>query len=83
MNNKPRRRVKITIRLQADSWVAAGEELENIGYRIAVAGHNNEKCLDVTAGGVSAGYTIDADEDEAITHESYFSAVEKWIHEQQ
>lgn len=42
-----------------------------------------QKLLDkLFDGGVSAGYTIDADEDETITHESYFSAVEKWIHEQ-
>jgi hypothetical protein len=81
MSDKPRRRVRITIKLQADSWVDAGEELESIGYRLSCAGYNNEKCLSVTVGGASAGYTIDADEDETITHESYFSAVEKLIHE--
>lgn len=81
MNDKPRRRVKVTIELQADSWRAAEDELEGIGYRLAVARHHNEKRLSVTVGGVSAGYTIDADEDETITHESYIVALQEAIRE--
>lgn len=74
----PRRRIKITLTLGADSWDEAVRALHGIEHRLAEAQDREEPKIAVTSGGYGSGYHLEADEDPTIDHDSYFEAVEAY-----
>ena len=74
---KPRRRVKIELRMGADSWKDAADTLECIATEIRLGKHCNGPII---SGGYTTGYAWEADEDESITHDSYQAASHAYIH---
>lgn len=74
---KPRRRIKLTLELGADSWRDAEIALEHIAYRIREADHLGQPEVQVVSGGGSSGYQLHADEDPDITHDSYFKQLKE------
>lgn len=72
---KPRRRVVIDLKLHADSWSAAIDELDEIKLRLGMARDYGSHPIILTSGGYNTGYTLNADEDATITHASYMAAI--------
>lgn len=64
----PRRRVKTTIKIQADSWEDMRGALRCIQTDLAISGGSFSNSV---AEGYSFGWIITSDEDETITHESW------------
>lgn len=68
----PRRRVVLTLTLGADTREDAIRALHVLANDADLDGLPAER----SSGGASSGYVLAVDEDETITHESYFEAVE-------
>lgn len=79
----PRRRVRLRLDLGADSWDEAVRSLEGITLRVAEADARREASIDCTSGSPGAGFRLTGDEDAAVTHESYFEAVDVWLAERE
>jgi metallophosphoesterase superfamily enzyme len=79
----PRRRVVVTIELGADSWLAAGDVLDDVIRRLWEAAENGEATVDMVAGGRSAGVIVKGNEDATITHATYMAELERWKQETQ
>jgi hypothetical protein len=66
-----RRRVQCELKIEADSMAALVETIDDISRRIGMD--------DLSPSGFSAGYNSSyryrLDEDESITHDSYFAAI--------
>lgn len=75
--SNPRRRIKVTINLQADSWKEAAHTLDEIQFSFLEAHEKNLPFITSVSGGSRSGWTIDGNQDETITHESYFETIKK------
>jgi hypothetical protein len=73
---KPRRRIEATFEISADSWKGLTSRLHNLIYELD-GGHWSGN------GGISAGWessmTVNFDEDESITHESWEQSLTEWL----
>ena len=78
-DDAPRRRVVCKIKLGADSWQEAAAALDDIAFRLHEAKEKIEGQVSVSSGGPSSGWTLEADENRWITHESYITEVETWL----
>lgn len=74
-NPRPRRRVVVTLDLGADSWDEVASALDQIAFEVAAGKMRGSAC----SGGPSSGYTWSANEDESVTHETYFEALDKYL----
>lgn len=74
-----RRRVRFNLKLEADSWDECWKALDHIATEVA---RGNLRGPNAASGGPASGYTLTADEDESITHESYFEALEAHLAKQ-
>lgn len=72
----PRRRVRFNLRLQADSWDDVSKALLDLSTEVALG---NWRGPNGASGGPGAGYTIESDEDETVTHDSYFEALNEYL----
>lgn len=79
MDSSPQRRIVCKIELGADSWQEAAAALDSIAFRLHEARERNEQEVSVTSGGPSSGWTLKADENPEITHESYITEIEAWL----
>ena len=68
-----RRRVRFHLKLEADSWEACWRALDQIATDVA---RGNLRGPNAASGGILSCFTLTADEDESITHDSYFEALE-------
>ena len=69
--SKPRRRVVMKLEVGADSWEDLEETLQAILFRLAERKRRSEAALNITSGGYSSGFTLEADEDPTVDHDSY------------
>lgn len=74
MADAPRRRIVMRLEIGADSW----EELEIALANAATSVAMGQMRSTGASGGVASGSSWEADEDETITHESYFAAIDEW-----
>jgi len=70
-NDRPRRRVRLTLDLGADSWNDLASALLGIAIRIDEAIERKEERVNIVSGSPSSGFLLHVDEDETITHESF------------
>jgi hypothetical protein len=70
----PRRRVVAHIGIGADSREELLNALRAISFGIAA-----ERMTDSVSGGVSYGWTVRIDEDESITHDSWYAELQAWL----
>lgn len=67
---KPRRRIEMEIQVGADNIAELVRALEQISFDV----DRGTRC--VVSGGPCAGWNFKVDEDDSITHDSYFAAVD-------
>ena len=74
---RPRRRIELTLRLGADSWEAAARAVDGVAYRLyeAADGRLYNGGIQCTSGGTASGWHLKADEDPAWDHDRYFAAI--------
>jgi len=70
---KPRRRVEVEIKIGADSIADLVRALEQISFDV------DRGSRSVVSGGPNAGWHYRVDEDQTITHASYFEAVDIYL----
>ena len=73
---KPRRRVEMEIQIGADNIAELVRALEQISFDV----DRGTRC--VVSGGPCAGWHFKVDEDDSITHDSYFAAVDVHLRRQ-
>jgi hypothetical protein len=73
---KPRRRVEMEIQSGADNIAELVRALEQISFDV----DRGTRC--VVSGGPCAGWHFKVDEDDPITHDSYFAAVDVHLRRQ-
>jgi hypothetical protein len=72
---KPRRRIELVLTLGADSWEDAADALFNLAQEIE-RGRLRGRAV---TGGYSSGHTFESSEDETVTHDSYFAALDEYL----
>lgn len=72
---KPKRRIALTLSLEADSRAAAIDAIDQIVRELRMGYLQSEAC----SGGYSSGYTLKIIEDETVTHDSYFAKLNAYI----
>lgn len=76
----PRRRIEMHIRISADNWDEAWASVEQIATDQLVEPHAVVRGrVNSVSGGPTRGWTIVADEDEAITHDSWAAEIRQWL----
>lgn len=80
---KPRRRIEIVLKLGADSWQEAANTLlslsRDLDRKPPSPGSSGNWC----SGAPCAGYVMEYSEDESVTHDSYFEAVDGYLDAEQ
>lgn len=76
LNLKPRRRVVVIMKLQADSWEEISHNLQH--YRTEIARHGRLPANSVS-GGYSSGHIIVSSEDGSITHDSWAKELDEYL----
>jgi hypothetical protein len=74
-NALPRRRIVVNLRIGADSWDELRGTFRELETQIAMYGKLSSNAV---SGGYSSGYILDSNEDESITHDSWFEANEAY-----
>lgn len=69
----PRRRFVLTAKIEADSRKDLADALHALEFSVAAERLNGNSI----SGGPSYGWIVRLSEDEAVTHDSYFAAIEK------
>lgn len=72
----PRRRVLLTLKLDADSWKDMADRLRCLARDIDIEGGMGTAGL---SAGYSASYTYEASEDPTITHDSWAAALDVYL----
>lgn len=75
MADGPRRRIEVTLKLSADSWQEVSWALRELSTDCAIRPKHGTS----VSGGVGRGYIWSADEDDAITHESWYAELENYL----
>lgn len=74
----PRRRVMVELRLGADSWDEVAAALEQIAREVSIG----QMRAHVSSGSPTSSYAWLASEDERVTHDSYFEALDAYLEEE-
>lgn len=75
----PRRRLKMTLELHADTAKDISDALYDLSIEIeATLGQLTGGQYRSASGGSTSGWTVDVDIDGSITHESYLTELGKW-----
>lgn len=75
MTDAPRRRVQIVLELGADDWESAANALWNLARQL----ERGECRQGAVSGGYDSGYVLKANEDEAITHDSWYAELQTYL----
>jgi hypothetical protein len=78
-DKKPRRRVLLTLKLGADNR----EEMIHALEQIALEMRRGYLMGEAAGGGYSSGYWLKVTEDETVTHDTYFAAINAMIEAEQ
>lgn len=74
----PRRRLRLSLQLDADSLADLRSTLEQIGVELTVEGEIGELEVDRTSGGTTSGYRLRLECDPRVTHDTFVAALRKW-----
>lgn len=72
--NRPKRKHRITIDLQADDLLSLYLELEEISFRL-----RTESMTNSVSGGVHTGHIVTYEFDESMTHDTYVQKLNEYI----
>lgn len=72
----PRRRVMLTLKLDADSWGDMADRLRSLARDIDIEGGMGKEGL---SAGFNASYTYEASEDPSVTHDSWAAALDVYL----
>lgn len=76
---QPQRRFVATIKIGADDADALIAQLYDVAHYIDnKINKSGNPCCEPVSGGPTSGSIVSVIENEGITHESYFKAIEKW-----
>lgn len=73
---KPRRRVEINLRIGADSWDEVRKVFHQLETELAM---KQQFSSTIVSGGYASGYILCSNEDEAVTHDSWFEQNELYL----